>query len=850
MQFVQPEEADVIASHISIPHEYVRRFPDKPFVAHCHGLYWSDYPWEAWAYRANREVLDAIALADQVTAPSEWVARIIARHTSRRVHVIPHGVSGTDWTLSKENKGYVLWNKTRIDPICTPEFVDSVAELMPAVPFVTTFGKQQENVIVTGRLPYEQGKEVIQQAGVYLATTRETFGIGTLEAMACGVPVVGFDYGGQSEFIEHGKDGWLVEPYDVRGLAEGIRWALDHRVECGLAAREKAMQFPWARAAQMYHDVYMTAFKSSSHHERGPRTSIIITAYNLADYLPDAIDSVLAQTDDSYECIIVNDASTDSTAEIADRYAREYKNIRVIHNEENVYLAEARNIGIRAARGRYILPLDADDMLAPRAVETLADALDADRTLHIAYGGVLFVDEDGKTPTNYGYRDLAPGHSDWPMVFDAERQVMGANLLPYASMYRRGMWEDLAGYRRRLKTAEDADFWTRAASFGYKAERVTTQDMLVYRNREGSMSRTHREQRLNYLRWYPWARDPVSGPAAFSGDRSVALLTPRVAVVIPCGPGHERYVIDAVDSVQAQSYRLWECIVVNDSGAPLTLPSWVRVIDVDVRDAGAARNAGIANASASAKLFLPLDADDILQPDALQWLTTAYVEANEECIIYSDFYEDPKDEGAFSPYALDDPSCTHLTQRGALHAVTALTPKSVWEKVGGYAEGQNWEDWDFQLRCAEAGICSYHIQVPLFTYRKWTGRRRDYDDEEFEQRKTTILARWKDYFEGRKQLMACGCSSKARVPSAPQLTQRARAERTAPPGADAQLVEYRGARMGSVRYRGPSGVIYAFSRGEQRWVQAQDLKLFLDRKDFVVSSPEAQAKELTPVLMP
>lgn len=847
-QFVEDAgDADVIAAHIAFPPAIVRRFGgDKPFVLHVHGLYWSEYEWEQWAYKANRDVLQSICLADAVTVPSEWVASVVRRHTSRLVEVVPHGVSLQEFRPVTAHRGYVLWNKTRVDPVCTPGDLNLLARLMTGIPFVSTFGEPLSNMTLVGRLGFDEGKELVRHAGVYLCTSRETFGIGTLEAMAAGVPVVGYDFGGQSEFVEHGVDGWLVEPGNIRGLAEGINWALENRATVGEAAHKKAARFSWTDSAQRYHDIYRGVMDTYARYDDSPRTTIIVPAHNLESYLPDTLNSIKEQTDTDWECIIVDDASPDACGRIAEDFAESDQRFRVIHNERNLYLAESRNVAIREARGRYILPLDADDMLTSYAVQLLADALDSDRTLQCAYGGVFFVDEDGKTPTNYRVVGLSPGHSGWPLPMDGYQQVSGANLLPYSSMYRKTAWEQVGGYRSRLRTAEDADFWTRLVSYGFRCDQVSTSDTLVYRNREGSMSRVNEKKRYDYLRWFPWASDPKLAPAGLAGEEAVNLLLPKISVVIPCGPGHERYVQDAVDSVSAQSYPYWECIVVNDSGSSLSLPAWVREITTDVRDVGKARNLGVA--AAHSTLFLPLDADDFLQPDALQWLLSAFVESNEDTIIYPDFYEDPETEGVFKPYALPDWACSHLTRNGTVHAVTALTPVAFWKQVGGYDEsGMGWEDWDFQLRCAEAGFCSRRIAAPLFTYRKFTGTRRHYDQAEFDQRKEQILARWQDYFTGQRTFMACGCSQPTIRPT--PMTEEAR--NSARQNGDAMLVEYAGERLGATRFRAPTGAIYSFAQGDTRWVAGADVAFFASRTEFrILGNQQAVTAEhgLAPVL--
>jgi glycosyltransferase involved in cell wall biosynthesis len=651
--------------------------------------------------------------------------------------------------------------------------------------------------------------------------------------MAAGVPVVGYAFGAQPELIEHGVDGWLVMPGDIDGLAAGVHWALEHREDIGAAAREKAKQFSWASAAKMYRAIYDEACEMHRH-DGNPRTTVLVTAYRLDQYLPDALESVAAQTDQDWECIIVDDASPDRCGEIADEWERKDPRFRVIHNPTNLYLAEARNVGIDAARGRYVIPLDADDMLPPNAVQLLADSLDGDRTLTSAYGSVYFVDEDGQTPNDYGIPGKTRGHSGWPVPFEATKQVSGLNLQPYSSMFRKRSWELVGGYRRRLRTSEDADFWTRLASWGFRARQVTTEDTLIYRTRPESMSTSNRMKRMDYLNWFTWHNDPRPAPGAIGGPKAISLFSPRVAVVIPVGPGHERYVQDAVDSVAAQTMPGWECIVVNDSGTDLRsrLPTWVKIIDTNVRDTGAARNIGIAQATAPA--FLCLDADDYLQPVALELLTAAHRRSGGD-IIYPDFFEDPDVEGSWKSFELDDWECGHLTRRGAIHSVVALTPVDVWRKVGGYAEGINWEDWDFQFRCAAAGYCTRRLAMPLFNYRKWTGKRRDWKDGgEFEERKTEIVKRWGQYWEG-ELLMACSCKGGTIRARESNGGDSGSASKSLPGTPDAVLVEYVGNKAGRTSYRAVTGTVYTFTAGERpKWVKGADLETFARLADFRV----------------
>lgn len=854
-----PEVADVIAYHATIPSTYVKRFSRKAFVAMVHGMYWSGYDWENWALKANGDVIEGIRVSDAVITCSEWVANSIRRNTSRYVEIIPHGVDMEEWDSVLEHKDYVLWNKTRPDPVCDPEPLNQVAALLPEVKFISTFGAKLPNIALTGRLPFEDAKKLIQQAGVYLCTSRETFGIGTLEAMASGVPIVGFNFGGQAEFIEHEVDGWLVTPGDISGLAEGIQWAIANRATIGAAAKRKAETFNWNNSAEQYARVFRETYEKKN--KEGPRTSIIVTNYNLHDYLGECLESVLSQTDGDWECIVIDDASPDkSGVAIAQQFADKDSRFKVHRNEKNVYLAEARNVGIRLANGRYILPLDADDMLAPDAVAILANYLDNARSIHVAYGGVFFVEEDGKTPSVYGPQ-FQPGKSSWPYQFVHEQQVKQMNLLPYCSMYRKEAWEQTGGYRRRCRTAEDADMWIRFSSYGFRPRMVTEENTLIYRNREGSMSRTNSTE---WIRWFSWTKLPEITPAGAVTKEQLPVLSLDpivISVVIPVGPGHEKIFTDAVDSVDTQSFRNWECIVVNDTGKPLQteLPSWVRVITTAGSQGPArARNAGVR--ASRGRLFLPLDADDYLEPDALQFMWDAYQIDHE--VVYSDFWQSDMEGKQVTLHQCDDYDPYLITGRkrvfnglqreGMIHTVTALTPKWAWEKVGGYDETlPAWEDWDFQLALGDIGICSRRVPVPLFFYRKHTGFRREENYEYFERSKSAILNKWgKELWEGRRELMACGACQKARAQG---LTgQGIWVAKSAKPitSGEAELIRYNGTKEGSIAYRGPSKTMYYFGKGDTKFVLKEDVPMFLQYSEFSVVQQEAPVANISePILM-
>ncbi len=112
----------------------------------------------------------------------------------------------------------------------------------------------------------------------------------------------------------------------------------------------------------------------------GPLVSILIPTYNYGAYLADAIDSVLAQTVSDYEIVVVDDGSTDDTAEIAARYPQ----VRYLR-QENAGVGAARERGRLAARGRYLAFIDADDLWHPRKLEKQLAYLEAHPDCRIVF---------------------------------------------------------------------------------------------------------------------------------------------------------------------------------------------------------------------------------------------------------------------------------------------------------------------------------------------------------------------------------------------------------------------------------------------------------------------------------
>lgn len=119
--------------------------------------------------------------------------------------------------------------------------------------------------------------------------------------------------------------------------------------------------------------------------------SFVVPVYNAAQYLPECLDSLLAQDISDYEIICVNDGSRDASPEILRQYAAEHGNIRVI-NKENGGVVSARNAGLSATQGDFIWFVDADDFLLPNILGFLKDKAAETACDRLIVGGYQFTD--------------------------------------------------------------------------------------------------------------------------------------------------------------------------------------------------------------------------------------------------------------------------------------------------------------------------------------------------------------------------------------------------------------------------------------------------------------------------
>ncbi|HVR40541.1 MAG TPA: glycosyltransferase [Thermoanaerobaculia bacterium] len=220
--------------------------------------------------------------------------------------------------------------------------------------------------------------------------------------------------------------------------------------------------------------------------------SVLVPAYNYAAFLRDALDSVLAQTFDDWECVIVDDGSTDDTATVAREYAQRDSRFRVVH-QENRGLAAARNTAIANSRGELVQFLDADDRLAPRKLERHVEFLRAHPETDIVYSEVAFFRTEepqrlmaslqGKLSRSL----MARVHGN----DEARAKLQHYNIMPVlAAMVRRSVFDVAGTFDEGVPAHEDYGFWIRCAAAGCRFDYCGPDDpVAAVRTHGTSMSR-------------------------------------------------------------------------------------------------------------------------------------------------------------------------------------------------------------------------------------------------------------------------------------------------------------------------------------------------------------------------
>jgi len=207
-----------------------------------------------------------------------------------------------------------------------------------------------------------------------------------------------------------------------------------------------------------------------------PAVSVIILCHNYAKHLMAAVSSVVAQGFKDYEIIILDDGSTDNSFEVAQRIAKECKaliSVRVFRLND-VGPSAARRFGFDQARGRFLLPLDADDKLAPTFLEKTVPILEANPSLGFVYTDTQYFGDSNQRQNQPEYNFA---------------QLCQSNFIGYCSLIRQEAFQAIDGYdRKNWGYYEDWDLWIRLGEGGWAGHHVAEPLFLYHHHFASSLS--------------------------------------------------------------------------------------------------------------------------------------------------------------------------------------------------------------------------------------------------------------------------------------------------------------------------------------------------------------------------
>jgi glycosyltransferase involved in cell wall biosynthesis len=210
-----------------------------------------------------------------------------------------------------------------------------------------------------------------------------------------------------------------------------------------------------------------------------PLVSVIVPAYNVADFIGDALNSVLAQTVTDYEIIVVNDGSPDTEA--LEKVLAPYLSRIVYLKQENRGVSAARNTGIKAARGSLIAFLDGDDSWLPHYLEVQVPRIQADSTIDVLYPNVIMFGDSSEAGEEFMTLCPSNGEVTFERLIMQECNVSNCSIARRETIIRAGLFDE------ELRSVEDFDLWLRVIKHGGRI--VYHRDVLArYRRRSGSLT--------------------------------------------------------------------------------------------------------------------------------------------------------------------------------------------------------------------------------------------------------------------------------------------------------------------------------------------------------------------------
>ncbi|MBN2183275.1 MAG: glycosyltransferase [Sedimentisphaerales bacterium] len=340
---------------------------------------------------------------------------------------------------------------------------------------------------VNCRIEYGLSQEQMQRAycesDIYINSSwYEGFGLPSIEAMACGIPVVQADNRGLDGVAKDRFNCLLIEPNNPQRMAEAIEILIsdnflkDNLIKNGIeTAKENSKENQYKMFVSQFEKIldcsFDTAERSRGRQNAGnaandarrydkPVFSVMVPTCNQAEFLPDALDSLINQTYDNWEAVVVNDGSTDETTEVLNRYAEKDPRIRIFH-KDNGGVASALNEGLRHARGQWICWLSSDDLFEPDKLQIHLKAIRENPDTYFFHTDYYIMDSRSNC--------RMPAKSDMDTFIPLlELQVLKFFEINYFNgisvAVHRNVFETVGCFNEKYRNGQDFDMWLRISA--------------------------------------------------------------------------------------------------------------------------------------------------------------------------------------------------------------------------------------------------------------------------------------------------------------------------------------------------------------------------------------------------
>lgn len=253
-----------------------------------------------------------------------------------------------------------------------------------------------------------------------------------------------------------------------------------------------------------------------------PRVSVVIPTFNCATYLPSAIDSVLNQSFNDFEILVVDDGSTDGTIDRLRQYA---KHIHYVY-QENAGASAARNRALSLSTGEYIAYLDADDVWYPTKLERQIAFLDTNKEYGLVHSDVSVIDEQDEIIHRQFNSETARSVPQGSCMLEL---LQHSHIQTLTVVERRDCFQKVGGFDDRIPIAQDYLHWIMIALEGWKFGYIK-EPLGKYRWRRGSLMAGRRRLLEDYERIYAILLNETTLGSRY-GKQAIEIVEKRIISV-------------------------------------------------------------------------------------------------------------------------------------------------------------------------------------------------------------------------------------------------------------------------------------------------------------------------------